>query len=141
MHGCAWCELGAGTRLGPLHLFRRTRARRLGAPPHLRIILVEQLRGKTRSSAQGNCSAKSLAGDVINSSLSSLSFTRHANTNPGGGSRQGGPGWGEGEGGPGGGTGDISSTLPCTALPHGSCPKGTSHNNARHQVLLDVRCS
>ncbi len=29
----------------------------------------------------------------------------------------------------GGGAGDISSTLPYTALPHGACPKGTSHND------------
>ncbi len=36
----------------------------------------------TRSSAQGNCSAKSLAGNVVDSSLSPLSSTSHANTNP-----------------------------------------------------------
>ncbi len=34
-----------------------------------------------------------------------------------------------GGGGVRGGAGDISSTLPYTALPHGACPKGTSHNN------------
>ncbi len=34
-----------------------------------------------------------------------------------------------GTGGYGGGAGDISSTLPYTALSHGACPKGTSHNN------------
>ncbi len=40
-----------------------------------------------------------------------------------------------GEGG-WGGAGDISSTLPYTALPHGACPKGTSHN--KHQSLKSI---
>ena len=71
---------------------------------------------ETRSSAQGNCSVKSLAGNVIDSSLS-LSSTSHVG---GGGSRQG---EGEGRGLSGQGAGDISSTLPYTALPHGASPQ------------------
>ncbi len=51
------------------------------------------------------------ASNVADSSLSSLSST-------GGGA--GGSEWGEGEGVEGGG--DISSTLPYTALPHGVSP-------------------
>ena len=47
----------------------------------------------TRSSAQGNCSAKSLAGNVIDSSLSSLSSTSLAGQGV----------WVQGEGGWGGG--------------------------------------
>ncbi len=57
----------------------------------------------------------------------------------GGSGRGEGVWWGEGVGGRGGvgggvgeGAGDISSTLPYTALPHGASPKGTSHN---HQVV------
>ncbi len=57
------------------------------------------------------------AGDVVDSSLSSLSLAG------GRGGPAGGEGLGEGEG-----AGDISSTLPYTALPHGAYPKGTSHN-------------
>ena len=53
----------------------------------------------TRSSAQGNCSAKSLAGHVVDSSLSSLSSTSHV------GRLQGGGGSTRGEGGPAGGSG------------------------------------
>ncbi len=45
--------------------------------------------------------------------------------------------WGRGRGVKGEGAGDISSTLPYTALPHGASPmvlrpKGTSHNNDTH---------
>ncbi len=74
--------------------------------------------GETRSSAQGNCSAKSLAGNVVDSSLSS---TSHANTNPGGGVQAGGVG--------GGGQGTFHP--PCHIL---HChmvlrPEGTSHND------------
>ncbi len=91
------------------------------APPDAVGVNVE-----TRSSAQGNCSAKSLAGNVIDSSLSSLSSTSHANiyssspsssanrkgvqvggVQAGGGSRQGVQ-----AGGSRLGAGDISSTLP-----------------------------
>ena len=68
---------------------------------------------ETRSSAQGNCSAKSLAGNVVDSSLSSLCF-------PQGGSRWG-EGVGEGEG-RGEGAGDILSTLPHMTLPLGASP-------------------
>ncbi len=80
------------------------------------------LHSSTRSSAQGNCSAKSLAGNVTDSSLSSRS------------SMGGGRFWGQGGLGAGGfesrgveveggqGSGDISATLPCTALPHGASP-------------------
>ncbi len=63
----------------------------------------------TRSSAHGNCSAKSLAGNVVDSSLSSLFSTSHANTNPQihrgsmGGLGRRGPGGGRGKG-----AGDIS---------------------------------
>ncbi len=69
---------------------------------------------KTRSSAQGNCSAKSLAS-VMSSILPCPPCLL----------RRGGGPVGEGEGGPAGegeGAGDISSTLPCTALPHGASP-------------------
>ncbi len=87
-----------------------------------------------RSSAQGNWSAKSLAGNVIDSSLSSLSSA-------GGGSRgQGGPGVGdlrvgvqgqgvgEGEGLRGRGQGTFHP--PCHILYYHMVhrPKGTSHN-------------
>ncbi len=50
-----------------------------------------------------------------------------SHTGQGGGVQAGGSMWGRrlgvGEGeGVGGGAGDISSTLPCTALPHGASP-------------------
>ncbi len=101
-----------------------------------------------RSSAQGNCSAKSVAGNVVDSSLSSLSSTSHANTNPRGvqaggtpgqgdlgwgvqarGSRLGGPGWGQGTFHP-----------PCHVLHYHMVlrPKGPSHNEpcvpSRHKA-------
>ncbi len=97
----------------------------------LKRVCMRMIGNATRNSAQGNCSAKSLAGNVVDSSLSSLSSTSHANisssspsssANRRGVQPQGGPGWG---------AGDISSTLPCSALPHGACPKGTSHNEHR----------
>ncbi len=52
---------------------------------------------ETRSSAQGNCGAKSLAGNVVDSSLSSLSSTSHVG-------QEGGPGRGRGRGSRGQGT-------------------------------------
>ncbi len=64
----------------------------------------------TRSSAQGNCSAKSLAGNVVDSSLSSLPG--------GGGSRQGVEAGGRGRWGPGGRGYFIHLTF--TALLHGA---------------------
>ncbi len=82
-----------------------------------------------RSSAQGNCSAKSLVGNIVDSSLSSLSSTSHAMGRGGGlgpGNLGGGQFWGQGVGRGRGfrkeGAGDISSTLPYTALPHGASP-------------------
>ncbi len=73
---------------------------------------------KTRSSAQNNCSAKSLASNVIDSSLSSLSLSSLQGDAAGGGRGLGrGRGLGDGEG-----AGDISSTLPYTALPHSALP-------------------
>ena len=38
------------------------------------------------------------------------------------------------------GAGDFSSTLPYTALPHGACPKGTSHNQG-HQIIVERSCT
>ncbi len=86
---------------------------------------VAQIYFTTRSSAQGNSSAKSLAGNVVDSSLSSLS-------SPGGSSRGGGGGWGSGEGvrvrGRGRGQGTFQP--PCHTLHDHIVirPKGTSHN-------------
>ena len=71
---------------------------------------------KTRSCAQGNCSAKSLAA--------SLSSTSHDVRRRGGSS-------GGGEGGPAGdsGAGDISVQLPYMLHYHMVLrPEGTSHN-------------
>ncbi len=83
------------------------------------------MRIETRSSAQGNCSAKSLAGNIADYSLSSLSSTG---------------GWGVGGGvqGQGGlGVGVVRGRGQGTFHP--SChilhyhmvlrPKGTSHND------------
>ena len=92
----------------------------------------DRLRNKrTRSSAQSNCSAKSLAGNVADSSLSSLSSKGGPRVGGGSGGRgfrgrgSGGGGWG---GGLGGGAGDISSS--CHRLHHHMVlhRKGTSHN-------------
>ncbi len=63
----------------------------------------EGLGSQTRSSAQGNCSAKSLAGNVVDSSLSSPSHAVHrgglgVGVSGGRGFRWG-RGVGEGEGG------------------------------------------
>ncbi len=44
-------------------------------------------------------------------------------------------GEGVGEGGLGEGAGDISSTLPCTALPHGASPQ---RDFAQQSVLNDI---
>ncbi len=96
---------------------------------------------ETRSSAQGNCSAKSLAGNVIDSSLSSLS-------SKGGGSRgvwwgsgvwQGEGGWGLGEGRGWGGGGGVGGWGRGQGIFHPPChvlhyhmvlrPEGTPHNN------------
>ena len=99
-------------------------------------------------------SAKSLAGNVVDPSLSSLSSTSHAGhgggvqwgrevqwgrglgegVGGGGGGLgawrrvrgfgEGEEGWGRGRGlGEGRGPGDILSTLPYTALPHGASPQ------------------
>ncbi len=104
---------------------------------------------ETRSSAQGNCSAKSLASNVVDSSLSSLSSqqggVQAGEGDPtGGGGSSGGGGLGRGRGGGGegkgrgrgrgwGGGGDrgISSTLPYILHCHMVLrPEGTSHNHA-----------
>ncbi len=71
-----------------------------------------------RSSAQGNCSAKSLAGNVVDSSLSSLSSPRGGGLVGGGGS------------GGGGGGGQGTFHPPCYVLHYHMMlrPKGTSHN-------------
>ncbi len=61
------------------------------------------------------------AGNVIDSSLSSLSSSQGGPAGGEGSSRGGG--WGRGGGWvEGKGAGDISSTLPYTALPHGASP-------------------
>ncbi len=88
-----------------------------------------QLRS-TRSSAQGNCSAKSLAGNIIDSSLSFLSSTSYAvhGVVMGG---SGGSGWGEGgwerrvEG-----RGQGTFHPPCHIRHYHMVlrPKGTSHS-------------
>ncbi len=85
---------------------------------------------QTRSSAQGNCSAKSLAGYVIDSSLSSLSSTNHTNR---GGVQAGGLGWGRGRGSrPGGGQGKFHP--PCHVLHYHMvlALKGLRTTNTRH---------
>ncbi len=82
----------------------------------------------TRSSAQGNCSANSLAASVMSSILPCFSILPCPPCLPpvmlsrgGGSSHRGGSAAGEvWVGGWGSGAGDISSTLPCTALPHGA---------------------
>ena len=68
----------------------------------------------TRSSAQGNCSAKSLVLRVPPWGVQQ--------GEGGSGGKGGGLGGGGGRVGGGGGAGDISSTLPYTALPHGASP-------------------
>ncbi len=73
-----------------------------------------------RSNAQGNCSAKSLASNVINSSLSSLSLVTR------------GDWWGVGGGGGGlRGRGQGTFHPPCHVLHDHMAlrPKMTSHNN------------
>ncbi len=88
----------------------------------------------TRSSAQGNCSAKSLAGNVIDSSLSSTSHAVH-----GGGSRgRGSGGGGSRQGGGGGGQGTFHP--PCHILHYHMVlrPKGTSHH---YQLTCPLRLS
>ncbi len=91
-------------------------------PFQIKLSFGKLMEKQMRSSAQGNCSAKSLAGNVVNSSLSSLSSTSHAihGGSKGGGSRGGGSGKGLVRGVKGEGAGDISSTLPYAALPHGA---------------------
>ncbi len=91
---------------------------------------VAVFRRQTRSSAQGNCSAKSLAALVMssilpyssNSSLSSLSSTSYAIC------REGGVQWG---GGLAGGGGQGTFHPPCHVLHYHLVlrPEGTSHNN------------
>ncbi len=80
-------------------------------------IVCSKDNGQTRSSAQGNCRAKSIAGNVVDSSLSSLSEGEEGSSQ--GGSRPGGGGGGRGN--------FIHPAVYCTAT-HGACPKGTSHN-------------
>ncbi len=109
------------------------------------ILLEPTCSVKTRSSAQGNCSAKSLAGVVVDSSLSSLSSARGGEGLGvgglgAGGSGQGrglgrgrggggGGGLGRGRGAKGEGAGDISATLPYILHYHMVLrPEGTSHN-------------
>ncbi len=108
--------------------------------------LWKVLQFETRSSAQGNCSAKSLAASVMLSILPCSSILPGRPCPPpvmlslgGGGSGHGGLAaggvWlqgrsGQGEGGPTGGrggprgegAGDILVQLPYTALPHGASP-------------------
>ncbi len=67
----------------------------------------DHFRDKKQCSRQLQCEVP-CAESVIDSSLSSLSSPRE-------GGSIGGRGLGGGEG-----TGDISTTLPCTALPHGA---------------------
>ncbi len=83
------------------------------------------------------------AGHVIDSSLSSLSFpcvcvwggsSEGRGVQWGEGVQQGdGVGEGEGVGGRGRGAGDISSTLPYTALPHGASPQRDLAQSHRKQ--------
>ncbi len=68
----------------------------------------------TRSSAQGNCSAKSLAGDVVNSSLSSLSSLWGVQWGEGGLVGGGGLAGGGGGGGGGGRGHFIHPAIYCT---------------------------
>ncbi len=96
-------------------------------------------RDKTRSSAQGNCSAKSLAGNVINSSLfinsalsSLLVFHQSCCMLSTGGSAVGGPppagGVWPGRGGSGRGRGQGTFQSSCHILHY-------------HTVLLKIRGS
>ncbi len=84
---------------------------------------------KKQCSRQLQCDVPCGVGNVINSSLfiksslSSLSSTSHAGPPPSGGGVWQGRGSGRGRGlGEGEGAGDISSTLPYTALPYGASP-------------------
>ncbi len=86
---------------------------------------------KTRSSAQGKSSAKSLAGNVVNSSLFIIlpcpPCLPPVMLSTGGGVQPWGLGWAGGVWGGGGGlegrgVGDISIHLPYTAPPHGASP-------------------
>ncbi len=64
-----------------------------------------------------------LAGNVVDSSMSSLSSLRGGGSGGGRESgRQRGVWWGEGGWGEGKGAGDILIQLPYTALPHGASP-------------------
>ncbi len=89
---------------------------------------------RTRSSAQGNCSAKSLAGYVIDSSLSSLSSTSYAVHKGGLGGRgsggRGGLGRGRGVGEGVKGRGQGTFYPLCHTLHDHMVlrPEGTSHN-------------
>ncbi len=78
----------------------------------------EPAQEETRSSAQGNCSAKSLAGNVTDSSLSSLYSAKEGSGGKGVWGRGfGGRGVGEGEGGAQGGGGRghfIHLAIYCT---------------------------
>ncbi len=91
---------------------------------------LQSLQQETRSSAQGNCSAKSLVPQPLQVTFLFVCVL-------------GGVPGGYGGGGTGG-AGDISSTLPYTALPHGACPKGTSHNQCSKlcpaNKIWKVRC-
>ncbi len=74
-------------------------------------------RGETRSSAQANCSAKSLAGNVVDSSVSSTSHAVQS--------------WGVGEGEGVRGRGQGTFHPPCHKLHYHMVlrPEGTSHNH------------
>ncbi len=83
------------------------------------------VKNKKQCSRQLQCEVP-CAGNVTNSSLSSLSSTSHAvrrGSGCVGGFGHGGRGVGGGGEGEGQGAGDISSTLPCTALAHGGSPQ------------------
>ncbi len=81
----------------------------------------------TRSSAQGNCSAKSLAGNVADSSLSSLSSAAGV--------------WGRGRGRGVRGRGQGTFHPPCHILHHHMVlrPEGTSHNDFLAEAICKTR--
>ncbi len=108
-------------------------------PAHTTVILLSHDPGFATGvlSEKGKGNKKQCLGNVVDSSLSSLSFTSHA-VHGGGGSRGRGVwGWGVQAGagaGAGGlrgeGAGDISSNLPYILHYHMVLrPKGTSHND------------
>ncbi len=85
---------------------------------------------QTRSSAQGNCSAKSLAASVMSSILPCPPCLPPVMLSMGGGSIWWGGGVWQGEGVGGGGRGHfIHPAIYCTRYHMVLCPKGTSHNS------------